>query len=243
MDNALKIVVIEKSGWQRDYRSTRNIVHIGSGSHNDIVLDRPSDIPIAPQHLQLIATDAGYRLINLAETPITLLGKTPRTLAPHGVDMMTEGEKIQLGSYTLVPGGDMCTVSTGNVSTSAAGVIGIHIHLSHTVLDTQKPIEGTITVRNLGEQPGAQFFLELQGIPPTCYDIGPGPILYPNAAKEVPLRLHHPHGPDLHSGQHRLQVIATAPEAYPTQRVVATEQITVLPLYQYTVEVVVTTKD
>jgi hypothetical protein len=80
--------------------------------------------------------------------------------------------------------------------------------------------------------------MELEGWPSDQYDIGPGPILYPNAEKEVFFRLRHPRGPDLPAGKHRICVRALAPQAYPDQSVEVSQEIEVLPFYSHTLRLV-----
>jgi hypothetical protein len=83
----------------------------------------------------------------------------------------------------------------------------------------------------LGDKPGVQFRIQLLGLRSDCYEMGPGPILFPGAEKQVPLRIHHPRGPDPAAGEYRITVRVSAPDAYPGQRAEAAATIRVAPFY------------
>jgi hypothetical protein len=116
---------------------------------------------------------------------------------------------------------------------STSDVIGVDLSLSGTELGPNSPIEGVIKVRNLGDQTGVQFKLAVEGLAAENYSIGPGPILFPNAEREVPLRLYHPQKPDPLAGEHRIQIHATAPNEYPGERATASQVIQILPFYRH----------
>jgi hypothetical protein len=61
--------------------------------------------------------------------------------------------------------------------------------------------------------------------------MGPGPILFPNAEKEVFLRLHHSRKPSPAAGVQRISISATAPVAYPGQRAEASSELQIAPFY------------
>src|SRR5690606_37645038 len=109
--------------------------------------------------------------------------------------------------------------------------IGVRLSLSHATLAPEVPLEGSIAVRNLGNEPGVQFRLEVAGLQPDCYDLGPGPILFPGVEKSVFIRLYHPLRPEPHAGRHIIQVRVTAPEAYPGESVLVSQEIDIVPYY------------
>jgi hypothetical protein len=119
------------------------------------------------------------------------------------------------------------------VSDRASEVIGLKLFLPQTSLYPGQTIEGTVTVQNLGEQPGVQFRLELEGLEPDCYTLGPGPILFPNAARDIPLRLRHPQEPKPQAGKHRISIRALAPDAYPGQSAVVSQVLDIAPYYKH----------
>ncbi len=116
---------------------------------------------------------------------------------------------------------------------STANSIGLRLLLPSLPLATDRPLEGTIVVRNQGTRPGAQFRLQIEGLDPTWYEIGPSPILFPNAEKEIPLRIVHPRKPSPPAGEFRFTVRASAPEAYPREVASVTQSINILPYYSH----------
>jgi hypothetical protein len=128
-----------------------------------------------------------------------------------------------------IPGADKRTQS-----------IGLRLNLPQTQLGLDKPIDGTVVVRNWGAKTGVQFKLEADGLDPACLEIGPGPILFPNAEKEVSFRVHHPRAHRPPAGDYRLRIRATAAAAYPGESAVVTQMIQVLPYYSHKVRVVST---
>jgi len=74
--------------------------------------------------------------------------------------------------------------------------------------------------------------LTVEGLDDDCYEIGPGPILFPGVSKEVRLRLHHPRRPQPPAGPHQICVRATADE-YPGEEAVVTQKIRIMPFYSH----------
>ena len=128
------------------------------------------------------------------------------------------------------------TAGVASAGEDASSVIGLSLSLSRLVLDPDHAIEGSITLRNLGNQPGAQFKLEAEGLPGDCVSMGPGPVLFPNGQKQVFVRLTHPRGPALPPGPVRLSIRATAPDAYPGACATVAQALQVLPFYQHSVQ-------
>jgi hypothetical protein len=125
-------------------------------------------------------------------------------------------------------------------SRGSSAVIGLTLALSGSTLAPDHPLEGVVTVHNLGKKPGVQFRLEVEDLAPDCYQIGPGPILFPNASKEVLLRLYHPRSSTLPAGPRAIRIRATAPDAYPGESVTVTQDMQVLPFYSHRLRVVST---
>ena len=232
MNSIHKIEITDKDGWRKEFRLSNNIIHIGTDPRNDIVLDREGSDGIAAQHAQLIALPEGFRLINLAEVDVLLGPSGDRSVSPHASAELADGEQIIIGDFTLVLGsGGVGSLAIADAIVSDA--IGLSLLLSQTELHPDHPLDGSVMVHNRGNQPGAQFKLEVEGLEPDNYDIGPGPILYPNAEKEVLFRLYHPRRPAPPAGEHRVSFRATAPEAYPGQSAVVAQTLNVLPFYEH----------
>lgn len=208
---------------------------------------------------------SGYRAINLSSADIPLGVEGDRSLAPRSILDITDGERLQLGDFAAVfhlgePGPEASSLETSQAgpvepgvrvapaipplagtspaatgSQRASAVIGLRVSFPQATVDPEQPLEGIIAVRNLGTEPGAQFRLTVDGLDPDCYEIGPGPILFPNVEKGVYLRIHHPRGPDILAGQRQVSIAATAPEAYPGESVTVTQVLDFLPFYAHTI--------
>jgi hypothetical protein len=122
---------------------------------------------------------------------------------------------------------------------SQSDVIGLDFLLPQTELTPGRPLEGTVMVSNRGEQTGVQFKLRVTGLGSEHYEIGPGPILFPNAEREVPLRLHHPQTSRPPAGPHRVTVHATAPTEYPGERATASQTVQIEPFYRHTLRLTI----
>lgn len=230
------IEVIDKNGWHREYTVEKAIIHIGSDAQNDIALDATRGAGVAPRHLQLIAGDTGYRLVNLDSAPVEIdVSGNEIALEPRSTANVGAGAEIQVGEFTLVlHSGDVSRLTPQRGTTSET--IGLRVNLPRTTLGPEQPIEGSITVSNLGDETGVQFELEVEGLPDTAFQLGPAPILFPGALKEIFFRLRHPHGPALRAGDHRISIHATAPDAYPGERATVKQTVHVAPHFSHTVE-------
>ncbi len=109
--------------------------------------------------------------------------------------------------------------------------IGLDLHLESTKLEVGRLLIGRIVVRNQGDEPAVQIKLALDGLDPGYYEMGPGPILFPNAEKEVFLRLAHSGKPSPVAGAHSIRISATAPQAYPGQKAEVSRVLQVAPFF------------
>jgi hypothetical protein len=231
--------IVDRDGWRKEFPLTGRIAHVGSAAGNTVVLESSRGGGVAPRHLQFIfLEEGGCRLVNLGDTEVGLVDSEDATLPPHLTRKIVDGQRLRVGEFTLVvhletTGDDGVTPRPAPVTSQS---IGLRIALPETQLTPTRPIEGAVVVRNAGEQPGVQFRLTLEGLPADCYELGPAPLLFPNAEKSVALRLMHPRGPSLLAGEHRFTVLASAPTAYPDERAQVTQRIEVAPLYAHTLE-------
>lgn len=260
MDQQNSLEITDKDGWRKVHSFQKRLVHIGSAPQNDIVLEGWRGGGVTSRHLQLIALPAGqggYRLVNLGDTDVLLGAAGDQVLAPRSATNIADGEHIKLGDFALVlRAGQGFSGAVGGVSTAVASdrerfsgpasaeasspVIGLELFLPQTQLGPDRPIDGAVIVRNLGDKPGVQFKLAVEGLHADCYAMGAGPLLFPNAEKEVSLRLSHPRGPRLLAGDHRFNVRATAPEAYPGESAAVSQVVHVLPFYKHGLRLVTT---
>ncbi|HDQ73832.1 MAG TPA: hypothetical protein ENN19_17315 [Chloroflexi bacterium] len=248
------IEIANVNGWRKTYQMHKHLVHVGSDPGNDLALDDGGRGEIAPRHLQviLLPEPAGYRVVNVGDGAVFVGPAGDEALLPRAARDVADGECVQLGDFTLTfrvgdaerADGDQSTGTgpepapgapqhSADSDAAGSGVIGLTLSLSQTALGPDQPIEGTITVRNQGRQTGVKFDLALEGLPIDCYDVGPGPILFPSAARDVPLRLIHPRRPEPPAGPHRIRIQVTAPEAYPGEQATAAQTIDILPFYDH----------
>ncbi len=230
--------IIDREGWRKQFPLQGRIAHVGSSAGNTIMLEASRGGGVSPRHLQFIfPEDGGCRLVNLGETDVRVdddEGSAP--LPPHLTRHVGDGQRLKIGDFTLVVhlGAIEGPVDAPTPVTSRS--IDLRMALPETRLTPARPIEGAVIVRNAGDQPGVQFRLTLEGLPPACYELGPAPLLFPNAEKSVSLRLMHPQGPTLLAGEHRFTVRAAAPTAYPDEQAQVTQRIEVAPFYAHTLE-------
>lgn len=253
MDPHNKLEVTDKDGWRKEFLLQENIIHIGSGSRNDIVLEAWRGGGVATWHLQFIAGlgyKKGYRTINLGDADIPMGDSGDRVLPPRSTVDIANGECLRLGDFTLVfhlgkleeEGRPEVVDSEGAPAAVAGGdisdVIGLSLSLPGSSLEPGHSLEGAVTVRNLGDRAGVQFKLAVEGLGPESYEVGSGPILFPDAEKKVFLRLHHSQGPHPLAGEHHVRIRVTAPEAYPGESATVSQAIQVLPFYRHTLRLV-----
>ena len=191
-----------------------------------------------------------------------------RMLAPRSVAEVSDGDCVQLGEFLLIfhlsgagdrpfeavarqdraprapraesvaraPGVTTSPASPGTWQASAS--IGIRLAFARPVVHPDEDLEGIVTVQNLGQEPGAQFRLKVEGLEPDWYEIGPGPILFPQVEKGIYFRISHPRGPAILAGKREVIVRATAPEAYPGESAAVSQAIEFLPYYHHTLRLV-----
>ncbi|MBI3959367.1 MAG: FHA domain-containing protein [Chloroflexi bacterium] len=221
-----RVEVIDREGWRKEYPLNRAIFHIGSDTRNDIVLEGGRGAGIEARHAQLVATagSRGYRLVNLSQTPIPLDG-SGRILPPRGATDIYDRDVVRMGEHTF----------RFFLSEGSSNSISVSLHFGETRLAIDTLLEGVITVQNLGSVPGAQFKLAVEGLTPEWYALGPGPILFPGAQKDVLLHIRHARQPSIPAGPRPVTVRAVAPDAYPGESAAATQSIQIAPFYDHAI--------
>lgn len=225
-ENRNRVEVIDSHGWRKEYPLGRAILHIGSDPRNDIVLEGGRGVGIEARHAQLIGTagSRGYRLVNLSQLPIQLR-EGRAVLPPRGAMDIYDGDVARIGEHTFA------FVLGEGTSDS----IRVSLHFSDTRLEVDSKLEGVITVQNLGTVPGAQFRLSVEGLTPEWYSLGPGPILFPGAQKDVLLQLRHARQPGIPAGPRPVTVRAVAPDAYPGESATATQSIQIATYHSHAI--------
>jgi hypothetical protein len=253
MDDDNVIEVTDRDGWRKTFVLEKAIIYVGSDARNDVVLEAGRGSGVARRQLQLIRVSggAGFRMINMGDSDVKVGAAGETALAPRAFVELNPGDKVQVGDFTLtfqgeapLMGGYGDGAGAGDTQIGAGGTdkrsrsIGLRLNLPSNRLGLDKPLEGTVVVRNWGTKTGAQFKLEVDGLDPACLEIGPGPILFPNAEKEVAFRVLHPRAARPPAGDYRLRIRASAPAAYPGESAVVTQVIELLPYYSHKVRLV-----
>jgi hypothetical protein len=243
--------VTDKDRWQREFTLDKALLYLGSAPGNDIVLPVDRGAGVAARQVQLVALgedELRFRVVNLGPGEVRIVSQNGQAvpgdvrLVARAVGILGDGDELQLGDFsvrfrfgdgTSVPAQGRAGGRQQGARPRESGDIGLGLTLAQTILDVDESIEGTIAVWNAGDRPGVQFRIELSGYPSDCYEMGPGPILFPGAEKQVPLRLFHPQRPEPAAGECRIMVRASAPDAYPGQRAEAAQTIRVAPFYRH----------
>lgn len=244
-----KVLITDREGWQRELVVRKQLVYIGSDPKNDVVLDARRGTGVDARHAQLFVTAAGYRLVNVGGADIGLGANSERVVHALSSATVAEGEPVKMGDFTVVfqslfaraDGASISPAARANGSAGRAlpavetGIcpIALRLVLSSAQLGPDAPVDGVITVSNQGAKAGVQFHLEVAGIDDRCIEIGPSPILFPNAEKDVWLRLTHTRQPAPAAADYRLTVRATAPDAYPGEAASAAQVVRIMPIYQH----------
>lgn len=250
MEQGNRIEIIDQDGWRKEFLLEKRIIYIGSDARNDIVLDAFRGSGVEPRHLQLIhpLTFSGkVNAVNLSSSSI-YLGKTgERMIPPNSAVEISHQETLRVGDFEMVmylqmqeaeaapllPAQEPILQVKGKQNSAS---IGLRLTMNQSSLYVGSPLEGIISIRNQGSYPAVQFQINVDGFPTDCLEVGTAPLLFPNAEKNIPIRLHHPRGPALPAGQARLTVRASALEAYPGESVSVSREIQVEPYYHHTLQ-------
>lgn len=240
-----RIEVINKFGWRKDFVVDKPIIQIGRDARNDLVLDDGFENGIAPRHAQLLPSSInrqGLRLVNLSDKDIliyaqggkadvsaTLAQPPSATIVPRSSGEVSSGDLLKLGEFSLIFQG----------GASYSEVVKLTIDMPSKLLTLDRPLTGTLNIHHVGNKAAVQFKLELEGLDPDSYEIGPGPVLFPNAEKQIPFRLMHPKRPYPLAGAHQITFHVTAPDAYANERATVSAEIEVAPIYRHKMRVVV----
>jgi hypothetical protein len=234
MSQELRIHVVNRYGWGKEFVLDKPIVQIGSDPRNDIVLNDGTDSGVSPRHAQLLPSPiqrGAMRLINLSNADIQLnpVGSAGTTVGPRATAEVAAGDEIKIGDFTL-------TFAGGEARSE---VVRLELDMDGTFLPLDQPLSGTLTINHVGDKAAVQFRIELEGLDRDCYEIGPGPVLFPNAEKQVAFRLRHPKKATPPAGTHRITFHVTAPDAYPNERATISQDIEIAPLYKHRMRVMV----
>lgn len=233
-----KIEVINKLGWRKEFVLEKSIIQIGRDERNDVVLDDGLESDVSSRHAQLLPSSAsrnGMRLINLSNSPITIYKDARQqngaesTLEPRASTEIATGDQAKMGSFTLV-------FHSGDTRSE---VVRLAVDMPDTHLTLDQPLRGALKIEHVGDKAAVQFKVELLGLESQFVELGPGPVLFPNAEKQIEFRLRHPKRPKPVAGPHQITFVVTAPDAYPEERATISQTIDVAPFYSHRMRVVV----
>ena len=244
-----RIEVINKFGWRKEFVADKPIIQIGREARNDLVLDDGSENGIAPRHAQLLPSSInrqGLRLVNLSDKDILVFAQGGKslseaggvvaptqppsaTIAPRSSAEIASGDALKMGDFLLIFQG----------GASYSGVVKLTIDMPSRSLALDRPLTGALNIHHVGNKAAVQFKIELEGLDPDSYEMGPGPVLFPNAEKQVSFRLTHPKRAYPLAGSHQITFHVTAPDAYENERATISTDIEVAPIYQHKMRVVV----
>lgn len=244
-----QIEIINKFGWRKEFVADKPIIQIGRDARNDLVLDDGTENGVASRHAQLLPSSVnrqGLRLVNLSDQDIAVYAQggknldessgtvTPTqppsaTIAPRSSGEIANGDLLKMGEFLLIFHG----------GASYSGVVKLAIEMPSKSLTLDRPLTGALSIHHVGNKAAVQFKIELEGLDPDSYEIGPGPVLFPNAEKQVNFRLMHPKRAYPPAGSHQITFHVTAPDAYATERATVSAEIEVAPIYQHKMRVVV----
>lgn len=240
-----RIEVINKLGWRKEFVVDKPIVQIGRDARNDLVLDDGFENGIAPRHAQLLPSTInrqGLRLVNLSDNDILVFaqggkGNPSVVMAQPPTATIPPRSSGEVASDDLLKLGDFAVIFHGGASYSE--VVKLTLDMPSHLLMLDRPLAGVLNIHHVGNKAAVQFKIELEGLDPDSYEIGPGPVLFPNAEKQVNFRLMHPKRPYPPAGAHQITFHVTAPDAYPNERATVSAEIEVAPIYRHKMRVVV----
>jgi hypothetical protein len=232
------IKVSDHAGWNKIFQLEKAIVMIGSASYNDIVLTDDHGSGVAPIHLQVISSampGAGLKVINLKNTPVTRVSAKASQnslIYPNRAAELEDGDQIILGDYSL----SFSLLQTGVSISKRSDHIGLEMDLPSLKLRKDGKLAGLVRLTNFSDQSYSQFELDLEGLPPECYQIAPAPLLYPGGTEQLAIRFFHRiTQPQAGKCPFRLRVFS--PGTYPTEEVTISAVLDVEPVYQFHVDV------
>jgi hypothetical protein len=240
-----RIEIINRFGWRKDFVVDKPIIQIGRDARNDLVLDDGFESGIAPRHAQLLPSSVnrqGLRLVNLSEKDILVYaqggkGELNAALAQPPSATIAPRSSGEIGSGDLLKMGDFSLIFQGGASYSE--VVRLSVDMPSKALTLDRPLTGTLNLHHVGNKAAVQFKIELEGLDPDSYELGPGPVLFPNAEKQVNFRLMHPKRAYPPAGTHQITFHVTAPDAYPGERATVSTDIEVAPIYRHKMRVMV----
>ncbi|MEZ4634894.1 MAG: FHA domain-containing protein [Caldilineaceae bacterium] len=134
-----RVEVTDREGWRKEYALNKAILHIGSDSRNDVVLEATRGAGIEARHAQLIAADGGRLSSRQPRAEPDLAAGQQAQVPPRNAADLFDGDVMQIGEHTF----------RFFITAGASQAIGLSFRLSDTELTVDAQIEGIVTVQNL----------------------------------------------------------------------------------------------
>ena len=220
------IRVINKSDWEKNYNFDKSIVRVGSQTSCDIALEGKDIQPLHLQITQVNGTDKSYVMRVFSENvTITRGGQviTAMKLSPYD---MVDGDKVSFGSYRMIIS---LEDEKSRVRTSLH--MQAEMFMAKRDLSPDSPLNGTVTLRNLGTEKPCQFNIRITGIPNECLQTGPMPYIYPGGSSSVGFMISHLETTPP-PGFHTVSIRLSAPSEYFGEVLEFNQDIYVTPVFR-----------
>ncbi len=232
MNMMVTVILTNEQGWQKRFPLEEGVFAVGSTADARIRL--PDADGISPYHLQLVnsSREACMRLVNLSPWALPLKsGAQDLQVGPGQLRDVFDGETIYLDGMSMQFEIHKRPVQTEVVKEENRSVIGLRMVLSGQVLYPGGTLTGTLYLRNLGER-ACQFDVELNGLPPECYEISPPALIHAGGEESTLIHFFHRKiAPN--PGVHAFDLRVSAPDAYPGHDLTVRQSIKIMPCYEY----------
>ncbi len=232
MDSTVTVVLTNEQGWQKRYPLEEGVYVVGSAADARIRL--PAGEGIAPYHIQLVnsAREACMRLVNLSEWVLPVKsGAQDVRVEPGQLRDVFDGETIFLDALAIQFEIHKHPVQTAIIQEENRNVIGLRMVLSGQVLYPGGTLTGTLYLRNLGTE-ACQFDIELDGLPPDCYEISPPALIHAGGEESTEIHFFHRKTTPA-PGAHTFDLRVSAPNTYPGRDLIIRQSLKVMPCYDY----------
>lgn len=232
MDAMVTVVLTNEQGWQKRFPLEEGVFVVGSAADARIRL--PAGEVISPYHLQLVnsSREASMRLVNLSPWALPLKsGAQDVRVEPGQLRDVFDGETIYLDTLTMQFEIRKQVVQAEVVQEENHSVIGLRMVLSGQVLYPGGTLVGSLYLRNLGTE-ACQFDVELEGLPPACYEIFPPALIHAGGEESTEIHFFH-RGVAPTPGVHTIDLRVSAPETYPGRELTIRQSLKVMPCYDY----------
>lgn len=232
MDSKVTAILVNEEGWEKSFQLEEGAHILGSAENARIRLSAASGI--APHNLQIVNNEGetNLRLVNLSPEEMLLENSTQKwVLSPGEFRDVFGGETLHVGAYVLRFQITKQYIQKQVVKEENQKVMGLRLELSGQVLRPGDTLLGTLYLRNLGSE-ACQFEVELTGLPSSCYEITPPPLIHAGGEESTQIRIFH-HRVTPVAGYVPITLRLSAPTVYPGREITLKQMLKVLPCYEH----------